>query len=210
MALRDESLRALLEKFSAATPTPGGGSAAACVGSIAASLVAMVAGLTLGKKAYQPVEQEMHSVLSEAIKLRDELLECAERDSAAFTAVMAAYKLPKETEAARAEREHAIQSALKGATEVPYQTALRCQRVLELAEIVVTKGNKSALSDGGAAAVLAEGALQAALLNIAINLSAISDESFKSEYIHEREQLAQQAHEKRAAILKRVAECLGG
>ncbi|MFN4217678.1 MAG: cyclodeaminase/cyclohydrolase family protein [Candidatus Bipolaricaulia bacterium] len=210
MSLGDESLRALLEKLSAATPTPGGGSAAALVGSIAASLVAMVAGLTIGKKAYQSVEQEMRSVLSEAIRLRDELLECAERDSVAFNAVMAAYKLPKETEAARAEREQTIQSALKGATEAPYQTALRCSRILELAEIVVTRGNKSALSDGGAAAVLAEGALQAALLNIAINLSAIFDESFKREYMRERERLAQQAHEKRATILKKVAERLGG
>lgn len=207
MPLSDESLRALLEKLSAATPTPGGGSAAAIVGSIAASLTAMVAGLTLGKRAYQSVEQEMRRVLAEAITLRDELLELADRDSAAFNAVIAAYKLPKETESARAERARAIQSALKDATEVPYQTALRCYRVLELAEVVVTRGNKSALSDGGAAAVLAEGAVQAAALNVAINLSAISDESLKSEYTRERERLTQQAQQRRAEILKRVVEC---
>ena len=210
MSIKDESLRALLERFSAATPTPGGGSAAALAGSVAAALVAMVAGLTIGKKAYQSVEHEMRHALAETIVIRDELLELADRDSAAFNAVMAAYRLPKETEAARAEREHAIQSALQGATEVPYQTALRCRRVLELAEIVVTKGNKSALSDGGAAAILAEGALQAALLNVAVNLTAISDESLKSAYERERARLAQHAQEKRAAILKRVAERLGG
>jgi glutamate formiminotransferase/formiminotetrahydrofolate cyclodeaminase len=209
MSIRDGSLCALLEELSAATPTPGGGSAAALVGSIAASLVAMVAGLTLGKRAYQHVEQEMHGVLSGAIKLREELLDLADRDSAAFDAVMAAYKLPKGTEADRAQRESAIQSALKGATEVPYQTALRCSRVLELAELVVAKGNKSALSDGGAAAILAEAAVQAALLNVAINLSAISDESFKSEYAHERERLAQQAQRQRAAILQVISERLG-
>lgn len=209
MSIRDESLCALLEQLSAATPTPGGGSAAALVGSIAASLVAMVAGLTLGKRAYQPVELEMRRALSEATKLRDELLELADRDREAFNAVMAAYKLPKETEADRAAREHAIQVALRGATEVPYQTALHCFRLLELAEIVVTKGNKSALSDGGAAAVLAEGALQAALLNVAINLSAISDESFTSAYTRERERLAHQAQEKRMTIFKAIAERLG-
>lgn len=208
MPTRDESLYALLEKLSAATPTPGGGSAAALVGSIAASLVAMVAGLTIGKKAYQSVEQEMRHVLAEAITLRDELGELADRDSAAFNAVMATYKLPKETEADRAAREKAIQTALRGATEIPYQTALRCSRVLELAEVVVTKGNKSALSDGGAAAVLAEGALQAALLNIAINLSGISDESLRSEYTRERERLAQRAQEKRAAVLRTITERL--
>nr|BAL55802.1 formiminotetrahydrofolate cyclodeaminase [uncultured Acetothermia bacterium] len=206
MSLHDESLCALLEKLSAATPTPGGGSAAALVGSVAASLVAMVAGLTVGKRAYQAVEQEMRTVLSEAIRLRDELLELADRDSEAFNAVMAAYRLPKETETDRAAREKAIQAALRGATEVPYQTALRCFRVLELAEVVVARGNKSALSDGGAAAVLAEGALQAALFNVAINLASISDEAFKGEYAHERERLSQQAQAKRQAILRTIAE----
>ncbi len=209
MSLHDESLGALLEKLSAATPTPGGGSAAAFVGSVAASLVAMVAGLTIGKRAYQDVEQEMRTVLSEAIRLRDELLELADRDSEAFNAVMAAYRLPKETETDRAAREKAIQAALRGATEVPYQTALRCFRVLELAEIVTAKGNKNALSDGGAAACLAEGALQAALLNVSINVAAISDEIFKSTYKQERERLSAQAHTKRSVILQRIAERLG-
>jgi len=95
MPTRDERVSALLEQLSAATPTPGGGSAAALVGSIAASLVAMVAGLTVGKKAYQSVAHEMRYVLTEALNLRDELLACADRDSAAFNAVMAAYKLPE-------------------------------------------------------------------------------------------------------------------
>ncbi len=168
----------------------------------------MVAGVTIGKRVYQSVEQEMRQVLAEATELRDELLELADRDSASFNAVIAAYRLPHETESARAERARAIQSALKGATEVPYQTALRCYRVLELAEVVVTRGNKSALSDGGAAAVLAESAVQAAVLNIAINLPAISDESWKSEYARARQQLAQQAQEKRAAIFKIITERL--
>ncbi len=208
MSIYDENLQALLEKLSAATPTPGGGSAAALVGSIAASLVVMVAGVTIGKRAYQPVEQEMRQVLAEATTLRDELVELADRDSASFNAVIAAYRLPQETESARAERARAIQSALKGATEAPYQTALRCYRVLELAEIVVTKGNKSALSDGGAAAVLAESAVQAAVLNIAINLPAISDESVKGQYARARQQLAQQAQEKREKVFKTITERL--
>ena len=208
MPIRDESVWALLERFSAATPTPGGGSAAALVGSVAASLVAMVAGLTLGKKSYQAVEPEMRRVLAEAIKLRDELVELADRDSDAFNAVMAAYRLPKEAESDRAAREQAIQAALKGATEIPHQTALCCSRVLELAEVVVARGSKSALSDGGAAAVLAEGALQAALLNVAINLASLSDETVKLEYTRERERLAHQAQAKRAMILEEIAERL--
>lgn len=208
MATRDENVFSFLTKLSAATPTPGGGSAAALVGSISASLVAMVAGLTLGKKAYQSVEHEMRNVLSEALALRDELVDYADRDSAAFDAVMAAYQLPKETEVDRLEREKALQAALQQATEVPYQTALRCLRVLELAEIVVTKGSKSALSDGGTAACLAEGALQAALLNVAMNLSALADEAFRSTYSQARERLSAQAQAKRLMILQIVSQRL--
>ncbi len=152
----------------------------------------------------------MRGVLAEALTLRDQLLELAERDSESFNAVMAAYKLPKETESDRAERERAIQLALTGATKVPYQTALRCYRVLELAALVVAKGNKSAVSDGGAAAVLAEAAVHAAALNVAINLSAIADESFVGEYNRERERLIRQAQGKRAAIMRALTERIGG
>lgn len=202
MSTQDESVRGFLEKLSAATPTPGGGSAAALAGSIAASLVAMVAGLTVGKKAYQPVAAEMRTALQEATKLREQLLELADQDSEAFTAVMAAYRLPKETETEQATRHRELQSALQRATEVPYQTVLCCYRVLELAKFVVTEGNKSALSDGGTAACLAEGALQAALLNVAINIQSLSDETLKSHYIRERERLAAQAQAQRSAILQ--------
>lgn len=210
MPTHDETLFTLLENLSAATPTPGGGSAAAVVGSIAASLTAMVAGLTIGKTAYHAVESEMQRVLAEALKIRDELLELADRDSAAFNAVLAAYKLPRQTEADRATRAREIQSALKQATEIPYQTASHCYRVLELAELVITKGNKNALSDGGAAAYLAEGALQAALLNVAINLAAIPDEAFQSQYNREHKRLSHQAQAKRHAIVQALGEHLFG
>lgn len=202
------SIATFLEELSGATPTPGGGSAAGLTGSIAASLVAMVAGLTIGKKAYQPVEAEMHAVLAEAIRLRDELRELVDRDSDAFNKVMIASKLPRQTDTERHARQEQLQVALKHATEIPYQTASRCYRALELAEIVVTKGNKHALSDGGAAACLAEGALQAALLNVAVNVAAISDRAFKGEYVRERERLSRQAQAKRQAILRTIAERL--
>jgi formiminotetrahydrofolate cyclodeaminase len=203
-----DSISGFLDKLSAATPTPGGGSAAGLTGSVAASLVAMVAQLTLGKKSYQPVEAEMRAVLAEATRLRDELRALVDRDSDAFNDVMAAHKLPRETDAEKRVRQEKLQAVLKHATEIPYQTASRCYRALELAEIVTAKGAKSTVSDGGAAACLAEGALQAALLNVAINLAAISDEAFKSEYTYARERLSRQAQAKRHAIVQTIAERL--
>lgn len=203
MGTREDRITDFLKKLSSATPTPGGGSAAALTGSLAAALVTMVASLTVGKKAYQSVEAEMHAVLKEAAELRDRLMELVDRDTETFNRVMEAYKMPGETDAEK--RIEKLQPALKQATEIPYQVAQGCYRTLELAEIVAIKGNKNAISDGGAAACLAEGALHAALLSVDINLAVITDESFRNEYARKREGLSQKAQAKRQAILRAIA-----
>lgn len=202
---RELRLIEFLERLAAATPTPGGGSAAGLTGSLAAALVAMVAALTLGKKSYQDVAPQMREILQEAQMLRDQLTDLIDHDAAAFAQVMAAAKLPKETEEQKRLRQEQLQQALQQATEIPYQTAQKCYRVLELAEIVVMQGNKNAASDGGAAALLAEGALQAALLNVDINLAQIADETFRSAYTHKRQALTPKARMKREAVWRAVA-----
>lgn len=186
MALIDRSLAQLLGELSRGSPTPGGGSAAALAGSLAAALVAMVCELTLGKRGYEAVEEEMRRTLARAALLRDELAELIEQDVQAFDGVMAAYRLP-EGERGRAK---AIESALKRASEVPLATAERCLEVLELAELAAAKGNKSALSDAGAAGWLARAGLETALLNVAANLSSIEDETFRREGERRQEELA--------------------
>jgi len=195
LALIDRSLARFLREVARGSPTPGGGSAAALAGSLAAALVAMVCELTLGKRGYEAVEGEMRGGLARAALLRDELAELIEEDIQAFDRVMAAHRLPR-GERGRAE---ALEAALKRATKVPLETAERCLKVLELAELAAAKGNKNALSDAGTAGWLARAGLEAALLNVAANLSSIEDEAFRREGERRREELALQgrAHHER-------------
>ncbi|MFQ6033853.1 MAG: cyclodeaminase/cyclohydrolase family protein [Candidatus Bipolaricaulia bacterium] len=184
--MTEKTLDAFLEELSSAEPTPGGGAAAALVGSLAASLVAMVAGLTIGKRGYEGVESTMREVRAEAVELRDRLAELVELDIAAFDRVMAAYKLPKDDPA----RRQRVEEALQGACEIPREVAERSLRVLGLSKTVAEHGKGSAASDAGAAATLAAAGLEVALLNVAINLQSLEDGRFKREYGKIREELA--------------------
>ncbi|MGQ9478235.1 MAG: cyclodeaminase/cyclohydrolase family protein [Candidatus Bipolaricaulia bacterium] len=174
MSLLQEPLSHLLERLSSGSPTPGGGAAAALAGALAAALVSMVAGLTLGKQGYEESEEEMGRALAEAKKLRDRLAQLIEEDVAAFDGVLAAYRLQR-GDPTRPEK---IEAALKRACAVPLETAEHCLRALELSQLMAAKGNKNASSDAGAAATLAAAGLEAALLNVEINLRAIRDQEF--------------------------------
>jgi formiminotetrahydrofolate cyclodeaminase len=177
MTLKDNSIQGFLEELAGSSATPGGGSAAALAGAMGAGLVSMVCRLTIGKKRFADVEDEIRGVLEEAEALRARLTELAEADTQAFDRVMEAYRLPKET----LEEQAAIQAALQGATQVPLETARGCANVLKLASQVIAKINPNALSDAGAAALLAEAGLKGAQLNVAINLADINNPVFVGE-----------------------------
>jgi glutamate formiminotransferase/formiminotetrahydrofolate cyclodeaminase len=171
------SLTGFVSSVASSTPTPGGGSVAAHVGALAAALAQMVAGLTVGKKKYMAVEGEMKQVGLDAADLGNALTALVEADAQSYTAVSLAYKLPKEPEAAAAQRAAAITDALLGASRVPLDTARACARVAELAATVGTKGNSNAASDAGVAALLAEAACRGAAFNVRINVAALDDKS---------------------------------
>ncbi|MBI1729508.1 cyclodeaminase/cyclohydrolase family protein [Candidatus Acetothermia bacterium] len=202
------SIHEYLDHLAAASPTPGGGNASAVCGSFAAALVAMVSRLTLNKREepFLAYAREMEETTRLADRLRLDLLELADQDCSAFDSVMAAYKLPKATDPEKQRRKEKIQAALKQATEVPYHIAERCQKVLELAQRVADKGARTAVSDAGTAAGLAEAALHSALLNVDINLKAIKDEKFVHLYHKKRVDLAKQARIRKDAILTIVED----
>jgi glutamate formiminotransferase/formiminotetrahydrofolate cyclodeaminase len=160
-----------LDGLAAATATPGGGSAAAYSGALAAALVSMVSRLTIGKKNYQDQEKKFKSILTESETLRGELQAAVDQDSQAFDQVMAAYKLPKSTP----DRESAIQNATLLAAQVPLAVAEKSLQVMELAMESARSGNLNAISDAGAAVNLAFAALTSAALNVRINISALLD-----------------------------------
>ncbi|MBW8011396.1 MAG: glutamate formimidoyltransferase [Chloroflexi bacterium] len=166
-----------LDGLAAGTPTPGGGSAAANAGAMAAGLVAMVARLTVGKKKYKHVEEHMWAVIEKAEKLRADLTGAVERDSAAFGGVMTAFKLPKGNDAEMAVRDEAIEQATLHATKVPLDVAAKSVEVLELASQVAEEGNTNAITDAGSAAALARASLSGAGLNVRINLKSLNDKA---------------------------------
>jgi glutamate formiminotransferase/formiminotetrahydrofolate cyclodeaminase len=158
-----------LDALASGKATPGGGSAGAYSGAAAASLVCMVARLTLGKKKYAEVEAKMQAILTQAESLRNDLITSIQLDASAFEGVMNAYRLPKDTPAQQQVRSKAIEQATLLATQAPMAVAKKSARVLELAEQVIRYGNVSALSDGGSGAALATAAILAAEYNIRIN-----------------------------------------
>jgi len=193
------------EELAAATPTPGGGSAAAYTAAMAAGLVSMVARLTIGKKAYRDQEEVMREVLKAAEDLRAILKEDVLLDSKAFMEVMAAYQIPK-SDPGRAQ---AIQDATLGAALVPLEVAGKSYQIMELALKAAQFGNKNAITDAGSGVNLAFAALNSAAFNVRINLSGLDDPKTASKYLKEIEALEDRA-EKSLAELKVILTERGG
>ncbi|MCC7164747.1 MAG: cyclodeaminase/cyclohydrolase family protein [Anaerolineae bacterium] len=180
MNFSDLTLTEFTKELASVSAAPGGGSAAALAGALGASLAAMVGRLTIGRKNYTDVSAEFEAIVPRADALKIELLELMQQDADAYAVVMQAYQLAKSTESEQAARTRAIQSALQRAAEIPLRVAQVCAEVLELGAVAGAKGNKNAASDAGVGALMAEAGLQAALLNVEINLGLIHDEEFKA------------------------------
>ena len=174
----DSSVSTFLDNLASGTPTPGGGGAAALGGGMGAALISMVCNLTIGKTRYAEVEPEMRDLLDRAEALRHELQELAEADVAAFNRLSAAYKLPRTTDADIAIRRDTIQATLRGATEVPLRTARAAAALLPLCPPVAERGNQTATSDVGVAALFAQAAVRSALMNVEVNLRLLEDQIY--------------------------------
>ncbi len=172
--MTEEKFSVIMDAIASSSPAPGGGTAAALAGVMAAALVEMVANLTLGRKKYAAVQEEMAAIAGEARELRGVLIDLAAEDALAYEAVMDAYKLPKESSAEQARREEAVEKALHGAALVPLRTAKAALAVMEQAAVVATRGNKNALTDASVAQLLGSAAVRGALMNVTVNLLALT------------------------------------
>jgi formiminotetrahydrofolate cyclodeaminase len=178
--LTDKAVSQFLDALASSAPAPGGGSVAALSGALGAALVSMVCNLTVGKKKYADVEQDIKAILEKSESLRHKLVDLLQADVQAYTAVSQAMKMPRDTEEEQAARNEAMQKALKAATESPMQIAEACVEVIVLCQPVAEKGNRNAVSDAGVAILMAEAGLRSAALNVLINLGWIDDQSFNA------------------------------
>lgn len=171
-----------IDALAANTPTPGGGSAAALAGALAAALTQMVAGLTAGRKKYADVQAEIEAVQAWAGTLREQLSQAIRQDAAAFEAVMTAVRLKDLSDA---EKATAVEEATIGAGQVPLQVVRLSHDVARLAHKVATIGNTNAVTDAAAAALLAHTAVQIAALNVKINAVSLQDQALAQQWIGE-------------------------
>lgn len=171
-----------IEELASAAPTPGGGAACAYVGVLATCLTSMVGNLTVGKERYKNVEAEAYERLAQLEKLRDRLQKLVGEDEEAFKPLAAAYKMPRGTEEEKAAREKAIQSSLYEASEVPLTIMQTILQALEAARFFAYNGNRSALSDIGAAATFAKAAAHGVRMTVVANISSMKDEHCQRMY----------------------------
>lgn len=179
--IKEKPLQTFLDELASQASTPGGGSAAAVSGAMGAALVSMVCNLTVGKKKYADVEEEMKALLARSEDLRRRLIDLITADVKVFNQVMAAYGMPRESEDEKEIRTEAIQAALKNAALVPLDCARACAEVMKLSKPAAEKGNLNVVSDAGVAVLAAYAGLRSAALNVYINLGGIKDEAFVAE-----------------------------
>jgi formiminotetrahydrofolate cyclodeaminase len=206
--LIEKSVKDFVYAVSSKEPAPGGGSVSALVGSLGAALTNMVGNLTVGKKTYEKLDEEHKKAIDENMKLAQESIEklnnIIDADTAAFNEVMAAFKMPKETDEDKKKRSQAIQDATKGALEVPLKAARECLNVLKLQKVFVLYGNKNAITDIGVGALLAYAGLEGAIFNVKINLSSIKDEEYVKSINDEVDNILKEGKELRDELLKGV------
>lgn len=176
-----------IDEVASSAPTPGGGGAAAYVGALGSALNSMVGNLTVGKKKFADVEDEIKSHLVQLEEVRAELLDLVEGDAKAFAPLAAAYRMPHTNDEETALRNQAIQDALIDAIEVPLSIMKACTRVIELSDFMAHNGSKMALSDVAVGVSFAIGALKGAALNIFVNAKMLDDRERAKRYTDEAE-----------------------
>lgn len=193
MELKDLTVTGFCDITASDAPAPGGGSVSALAGTLAAALGEMVARLTVGKEKYAQVQPEMELLLEELPPVRQRLLEAIDRDSRAFDRYMAALTLPKGTPEEKEARKNAMQEGLKEAAQVPLEVARAAVSLFPALELVVTRGNSNAVTDGMVGTMLARSAVLGALFNVRVNLGSIHDAAFVEALDRETRTLQEQA-----------------
>jgi formiminotetrahydrofolate cyclodeaminase len=189
MGFTKESCGTFVEMLAGKGPVPGGGGASALVGALGTALGNMVGSLTVGKKKYADVEEDILRLKTEADALQQELLELVDKDAEVFEPLARAYGMPKETEEQQAEKDRIMEDALRLACSVPLEIMKKSCRAIELQQEFAEKGSTLALSDAGVGAIFCKAALQGASLNVLINTGLMKDRDYADKINREAEEM---------------------
>ena len=204
MKLQDLTLKEFLEKTYGKEPVPGGGSISALCGALAASLGEMVTALTIGRKKYADVEEEMLTYAPQMETARRHFLNFIDEDADAYQLVFNAYKLPKETEEEQKIRHDKIQEATLHASLVPLRVAETAVGIMDAIFQIGSKGNRNAVTDACVAMMCARTAALGAILNVRINLSGLDDKEKVKDLENKCMALQDEAQVKEASLLDTV------
>ncbi len=193
-----------IDELSSGSPVPGGGGACAAVGALAAALGMMVANLTVGKKRYADVEDEMQECLSRLKELRDRLIVLTDQDAEAFEPLSRAYGLPRETEEDRIRRERVMESALYEASIVPLRIMETIRETMQYLETLGAKGSRIAVSDAGVGILFAQAALEGASMNVFINTKLMKDRARAEELNQKADNMIEEGRRQKERVCKEV------
>ena len=202
MEFTNSTCREFVDVLATKSPVPGGGGASALVGAIGTALGNMVGSLTVGKKKYADVEDEIISLKEKADALQDELLLLVEKDAEVFEPLSKAYGLPKDTPEQQAEKDKIMEKCLVDACSVPVEIMQKCCEALDIMAEFAANGSKLALSDAGVGAAVCGAALKGASLNVFINTSSMKDR----EVAEQTEKQANEMLEKYTAVADQIFE----
>ena len=205
----DQPLRHFLDKLASKSPEPGGGSVAALTGSLGAALVSMVGNLTLGKEKYKDVQPQIEELLKASEKLRHEMQDLIQKDTEAYGALSAVYKMPKNTDEEKVARTARMQEALKIACQVPFEIGLKSLEVAKLSLRAAEIGNVGAVSDAGVAVLLAQACAQSAALNVKINVNSIKDEAYNKDTWSRMQDVLQQVAGLERSVMEMTYKKMG-
>lgn len=208
MLLVDKTIKEFVDAVESKEPAPGGGSVAALAGSLGAALTGMVGNLTIGRKAFNELDSEKQGEIEASFnrvkEFKNTLNQLIDEDTQAFNGVMAAFKLPKETDEEKNVRKEAIEKATIEALKVPLNVAKECLKVLQSQKIFALYGNVNAISDVGVASLMGLSGLEGAIFNVKINLMGLKDEEYIREISKECDELLSEGKRLKEEVLEIV------
>jgi formiminotetrahydrofolate cyclodeaminase len=204
----DISCNEFIDQLSSKSPVPGGGGASAYVGSIGMSLGSMVGNLTVGKKKYADVQDDIEILLEKSLIIIEALKALAEKDAEVFYPLSQAYGLPQNTDDEKKLKEIEIQKVLYDATIVPLEIARQCLKAIEVHEEYAKKGTRIAISDAGVGVVFCKSAIMGAKLNVLINTKIMKDKNLKESIEKEIQEIVNSGSEKADKVYNYVEELL--
>ena len=205
MKLVELDVLKFLDVVDSNSPAPGGGSVSALASSLGTSLARMVAHLSFGKKKYEALPDDVKAKFvanfDELLKIKNELNDLIDRDSEAYNTVMAAYKLPKETDEEKAARNTEIQKSLKYAIQTPYDIVVLSGKAISLLGEILANGNQNAITDIGVGTMLLMVGLEGGILNVKVNLTSIEDAAYVEKITKEIYEIKAVAEKEKERIL---------